>query len=288
MLGDLRHSANPNQQTLTDKLDGAFMNSRPKSEITEVIGSIPYRMAFAGGWIDQPFVSQHHPNPPGSMVVVAIEPKIPFMDRCGMGTSTRKVAMEIWNGRIPKREPAELIRELYAAENEGQPAPSGSQDMAGILYPGVNRLDYDFNHAGGYFPIHIESNTDPEVAAWLERRIYMVPINQRPIGYDPLAEKNLDPVWIERLGKTGKDCYDAIIAKDAQALGASMVACMTCWENILPGTVRHPTITLDLLAILAHYQKRYFGAMYSGCGGGYIYVVSEEPVPGGFQVKVRI
>ena len=28
--------------------------------------------------------------------------------------------------------------------------------------------------------------------------------------------------------------------------------------------------------------------MYSGCGGGYLYVVSEEPVPGGFQVKVRM
>ena len=36
-----------------------------------VIGAIPYRMALAGGWIDQPFVSRHNPAPPGSMVVVA-------------------------------------------------------------------------------------------------------------------------------------------------------------------------------------------------------------------------
>jgi len=28
--------------------------------------------------------------------------------------------------------------------------------------------------------------------------------------------------------------------------------------------------------------------MYSGCGGGYLYVVSAEPVPGGFRVKVRV
>jgi hypothetical protein len=41
------------------------------------------------------------------------------------------------------------------------------------------------------------------------------------------------------------------------------------------------------MEILGYYQKRYHGAMYSGCGGGYIYVVSDEPVPGGFQVKVR-
>ena len=26
--------------------------------MTNVIGDFPYRMAFAGGWIDQPFVSE--------------------------------------------------------------------------------------------------------------------------------------------------------------------------------------------------------------------------------------
>ena len=75
---------------------------------------------------------------------------------------------------------------------------------------------------------------------------------------------------------------------DAQVLGKSMAACMSCWQAILPNTVRHPTIWIDLMAILAHYQERYFGAMYSGCGGRYIYVVADEPVPGGFQVRVRI
>jgi hypothetical protein len=28
--------------------------------------------------------------------------------------------------------------------------------------------------------------------------------------------------------------------------------------------------------------------MYSGCGGGYLYVVSEKPVPGAFKIKVKI
>jgi hypothetical protein len=88
--------------------------------ITDVIGTIPYRMAFAGGWIDQPFISKLNPNPPGSMVVVALQPTMRFMDRCGMGTSTRKVATNLWGGVLPNKEPANLIRELYAAENEGQ------------------------------------------------------------------------------------------------------------------------------------------------------------------------
>jgi hypothetical protein len=256
-------------------------------EISDVIGKIPYRMAFAGGWIDQPFVSRLNPTPPGSMVVVAIEPLCRFMDRCGMGTSTRKVAMALWNRGLPDRDPAELVRELYEKENKDQAEPSGSQDMAGLIYPGVNRLDYDYAYEGGTYPVHVESSNDPRVAQWLERVIHMLPVSQRPPGYRPLGIKNLDPDWIRRLGQSGKDCYDAIIARDAKGLGASMNECMACWEAILPHTVRHPTITVDLMAILGHYQARYSGAMYSGCGGGYIYIVSEEPVPGSFQVKVR-
>ena len=204
-----------------------------------------------------------------------------------MGTSTRKVARQLWGERLPDGDPAILVRELYAAENQGKSDPSGSQDMAGILSPGVNRLDYDFNHESGYFPVHIESNNDPLVADWLSAHIYMVPISQRPAGYHPLEQQNLDPTWISKLGQSGADCFEAILAMDARALGKSMVACMRCWEAILPNTVRHPTIQIDLMAILAHYQERYLGAMYSGCGGGYLYVVSDEPVPGGFQVKVR-
>lgn len=261
---------------------------RTASEITDVIGNIPYRMAFAGGWIDQPFMSRANPNPPGSMVVVSLQPTTRFMEFSGMGTSSRKVAMTLWGNDLPVREPADLIRELYAAENEGKLEPSGSQDMAGIVYPGVSRLDYDYSCEGGYFPVHVESSNDPEIAHWLENVIYMLPVVQRPFGYSPLGEMDLDPDWIARLSQSGKDCYGAIVSQDAKALGASMNLCMTCWEKLLPNTVRHPLISVDLMALLGYYQDRYTGAMYSGCGGGYLYVVSDEPVPGAFRVKIRI
>ena len=174
------------------------------ADITDVIGKIPYRMAFAGGWIDQPFVSRLNPTPPGSMVVVALEPTFRFMDRCGMGTSTRKVAMRLWDGTLPDGDPAQLVRELYAAENQGEPEPSGSQDMAGLIYPGVNRLDYDYAYEGGYFPVHVESNNDPDVARWLEDVIHMVPIAPRPDGYNPLGEKTPGPGMDRAVGPIGQ------------------------------------------------------------------------------------
>ena len=260
----------------------------PVPDLNTVVGKIPYRMALAGGWIDQPFISFCNPAPPGSMVVVSLEPDRYYMERCGMATGTRNAALKLWNGQLPEGDPARLVRDLYEVENAGKPEPSGSQDMIGLVYPGISRLDYDIAFEGGYFPVKIESNIDPAVAGWLERVIHLVPVSQRPAGYRPLGVKNLAREWVRRLGQTGKDCYRAIQAMDSTALGASLNECMLCWETILPHTVRHPTIQIDLLGILRSYQSRYLGAMYSGCGGGYVYVVSEQPVPGSFQVKVRL
>jgi hypothetical protein len=255
--------------------------------VTRVIGRIPNRFALAGGWIDQPFVSRLNPKPPGSMVVVGLEPTFRAMDRAGCATGTRGIATRLWEGRLPKRPRQELVRELYAAENEGKLEPSGSQDMIGLIYPGINRLDYDFAVEGGIFPSHIETITSSRIARWLERVLYVLPVEPRPEGYNPLGERCLEPKWIARLGQTGKDCFDAIRRMDAKALGASMSECMVCWEKLLPHTVRHSTIKLDLKALLGSYEKRYAGAMYSGCGGGYLFVISEEAVPGAFQVTIR-
>jgi hypothetical protein len=256
--------------------------------IESLTGSVPYRLALAGGWIDQPFVSCLDPEPPGSMVVAGLEPQFRFLDRAGLATSTRGVALRLWNGRLPERDPAELVRELYAEENRGRSAPSGSQDMIGLVYPGISRLDYDFRHEGGVFPGHIEQNTDPAVAAWLERVLHLLPVAQRPEGYDPLEVKNLDPAWVRRLGASGRGCFAAVLARDLEGLGASLNECMACWEALLPCTVRHRSLTVDLPAVLRYYQSRYPGAMYSGCGGGYLIVASAEPVPGSFRVKVRL
>jgi hypothetical protein len=259
-----------------------------KSPVARLLGCIPNRLQLAGGWIDQPFVSRRNPRPPGSMVVVQIEPNFQPMQRSGIAGGTRAVAMKLWKDGLPKRPPDELVRELYAAENQGKAEPSGSQDMIGLIYPGVNRLDYDFAANGGVFPSHIESCNSARVARWLERVLHLIPVEPRPEGYSPLGIKNLDPKWVARLGQSGWDCYDAIVSRNARALGASFNLNMKCWETLLPRVIRHPLLRADLAPLLAAYQRQYLGAMYSGCGGGYLIVVSEKPVPGAFHVNVRV
>jgi hypothetical protein len=257
------------------------------SFIASVIGSIPNRLQLAGGWIDQPFVSKLNPRPPGSMVVVSLEPTFRVMDRSGCASGTRAVATRLWNGRLPDRPLDELVRELYRAENEGKPNPSGSQDMIGLVCPGINRLDYDAAVHDGIFPSHIETLIDPLPAQWLERVLHLLPVEPRPEGYDPLEEQHLEPEWIARLGQTGKDCFDAIRRMDVAALGASLNETMLCWEKLLPCVVRHPLIKLDLKRILQAYQRKFSGAMFSGCGGGYLIVASLEEVPGSLHFTVR-
>ena len=258
------------------------------NSLRSILGSIPNRLQLAGGWIDQPFVSRHNPRPPGAMVVVQIEPDFRPMDRSGIASGTRAVALKLWKGRLPKRPREELVRELYAEENRGKAEPSGSQDMIGLIYPGVNRLDYDFAVNGGVFPVHVESLNSRRVARWLGNVLHLLPIEPRPEGYSPLGEKNLDPKWVARLGQAGQDCFEAIRRMDVAALGASLNLNMRCWEKLLPHVVRHPSLKVDLVRWLRAYQGAYAGAMYSGCGGGYLIVASAQRVPGALRVTVRV
>ena len=255
--------------------------------LSALIGGLPYRLQLAGGWIDQPWMSSLNPEPPGSMVVVSLQPTVRFMDRCGMATGTRAVAQRLWGDSLPADDPADLVRALYAAENADLAEPSGSQDMCGMVYPGVSRLDYDAVVHGGVFPSHVESTCDEGVARWLEGVLHLIPVMQRPQGYTPLEVRRLDPGWIARLGSSGRACFDAIVARDVVALGESFNETARCWDALLPNVHAHPTIKVDLRALLSAYQAASHGAMFSGCGGGYLIVASESEPPGSFQVSVR-
>jgi len=263
------------------------MGATTTHALRNTLGSIPYRLQLAGGWIDQPFVSRLNPAPPGSMVVAQIEPSFRPMDRAGLATGTRAVARALWDGALPRRRPDILVRELYDAENAGKAEPSGSQDMIGLVYPGINRLDYDAAVHGGVFPSHIESLTVPRTARWLSHVLHLLPVEPRPLGYSPLGEQHVTPRWVSRLGQSGRDCFDAIRRRDLNALGASLNETMRCWAAMLPHVVAHPLITVDLVTLLKAYQRVYPGAMYSGCGGGYLVVASDTPVPGALQVTIR-
>jgi hypothetical protein len=161
--------------------------------LTDIIGAIPYRLALAGGWIDQPFISKLNPDPTGSIVVVNVQPTFRFMERSGLATGTRRAVLRLWKNGLPAGDPMDLMKQLYDFENQNQPEPSGSQDMIGLLCPGIHRLDYDANTKAVCFPSTSNRASIRTSPSWLENVIHILPVEPRPPDYSPLGVKNLDP-----------------------------------------------------------------------------------------------
>jgi cytidyltransferase-like protein len=237
----------------------------------------PYRLCLAGGWIDQPWVSEIYP---GSVVVAQIWPTMDFNNRSGLATSSRELAIKIWGDRYPEGDPVQNAKILFGAENPpGTKYVSGSQDHAGLLLPGINRLQYN----GAYWPDKIESTTEKDICDWLTDVLYLVPLSPRPDGYDPLKEMHLEKDLIKVLGEAGDMCWESILRKDINGLGKSLSETLISWKKILPLTVPD-----DIMKEMeTKYFSNYPGAITSGCGGGYVIVVSEKEVPGAIKIKVR-
>jgi cytidyltransferase-like protein len=249
--------------------------ARASSEI-KIDLRMPYRICLAGGWLDQPWMSKLHSGP---VIVIQIKPTVDFQERSGMGTSSRKVALELWGDRIPKGDPIRNAKLLFGAENPpGKQYVSGSQDHLGLLLPGINRLFYE----GDYWPSRIDSMTDRETTEWLEKILHLIPIHPRPIQYDPIQVKNLTVEWVKRLAESGELCWQSIRNKDVMGLGRSLTLSLEAWKHLLPMTVLDES--LEQLKKYASHP----GAIFSGSGGGYIVVVSEESIPEAIRIRIQI
>lgn len=237
----------------------------------------PYRLCLAGGWIDQPWVSEIHP---GSVVVAQIWPTLDFNDRSGLATSSRKVGIEIWGDRYPDSDHERNAKLLFGAENPpGKKYISGSQDHIGLLYPGINQLCYN----GDYWPERIESTTDKDICDWLSDVLHLVPLEPRPEGYDPLKVMNLEKPLIRELGEAGDMCWEAILKKDIIGLGKGLTNTFLSWKKILPLTVPDWV----MMEMETKYFPNFPGAITSGSGGGYVIVASDHEVDRAIKIRVR-
>ncbi len=250
----------------------ARSSSQSKKEL-----KFPYRLCLAGGWMDQPWVSEVHRGP---CVVAQIWPDYDFSDRSGMATSSRKIAAELWGGKFPEGDQVRNAKLLFGAENPpGSEYISGSQDQLGILLPGASRLDYD----GKFWPCNIESTIDESVCGWLSEVLHLIPLAPRPEGYNPLVVKHLTVENVRELGASGDLCWEGILQKDINKLGEGMKRTFLAWRKMLPYTV--PDWVLNELEI--NWFPNYPGAITSGSGGGYVIVASALPIPGALKIKVK-
>jgi hypothetical protein len=213
-------------------------------------------------------------------VVAQLWPTIEFNDRSGMATSSRKVAIELWEGKAPGGDTIRNAQLLFGAENPPYAKYiSGSQDQIGLMVPGISRLYYQ----GGYWPSKIDNCVDPEICDWLSSVLHLFPLEPRPAGFDPIAFKNLDKSYVKSLGEAGDLCWDSILKKDVEGLGRSMTQTFMMWKRILPNTV--PDWVMNEMN--SKYLHKWPGAVTSGSGGGYVVVASEKEMEGSIKIKVK-
>ncbi|MDR3261072.1 MAG: adenylyltransferase/cytidyltransferase family protein [Tannerella sp.] len=238
---------------------------------------IPYRIDLAGGWLDQPFVSKHHP---GAVLTIGIEPDYEFNDRSGMSTSSRKKAIELWHTDIPEGDKEKLAKTLFCFENPpGTTYVSGSQDSLGIVYPGLNRLYY----RSGYWPESIESVDNPELLKWIEERLWLIPLFPRVSSYDVLADTRVSEAGVLRLSRAADACWQAILSRDIVAWGKAFSASFEAQIAMFPNMV-----SPDILTVLDKYKPVVAGWKITGAGGGgYFVFVSEQPVANAIQIRIR-
>ena len=239
---------------------------------------IPFRLDLAGGWLDQPFVSQHYPGP---VITISIEPDYDFNDRSGMSSSTRKKAIQLWQTDIPEGDPELLARTLFSFENPpGTKYISGSQDSIGIVMPGVNRLDYE---SGQYWPSEITKLTDQATLEFIEKHLWFITLSPRGNNFDVLSGTNINPGNAKALADAANDVWQSIRKKNLKTFGEAFRKSFEAQIAMFPNMVNS-----SILEQLEEYKPISLGWKLSGAGGGgYLVLVSDKPIPNAIQIRIR-
>jgi cytidyltransferase-like protein len=239
--------------------------------------TIPYRIDLAGGWLDQPWVSDKYP---GAVLTASIEPIYDFNQRSGMATSTRKKAIDLWKTSLPAGDREKLAKILFSYENPpGTTEIAGSQDAIGIVFPGLNKMNYE----GHYWPHSFESMHDESLLQWLEQHLYLVTLGPRESGYNVLADTRIDEAGARALAEAAEGCWDALKARDLPAFGAHFRRSFEAQIAMFPNMV-----DADILQMIDRYRDQALGWKLSGAGGGgYLVLVAERPIERAIQVKIR-
>jgi cytidyltransferase-like protein len=242
-----------------------------------LLNQFPYRIDVAGGWLDQPWVSELYPGP---VITVSIEPTIDFNERSGMASSTRIRAIDLWGPRLPPGDCEKLAKILFCYDNPpGTKEISGSQDSIGLVFPGLNKAHYE----GKYWPTRIESVHDELTLQFIEKSLYLVPLGPRHYGYAVLSNTNITRDGSKALADAADNCWDAILAKDIKGFGDSFRASFEAQIAMFPNMVNK--MVFDLIDC---YKNVALGWKLSGAGGGgYLILVSDKPVENAIQILVR-
>ena len=242
---------------------------------------IPTRLDLAGTWIDQPYVSVHHP---GWAITISLEPTFEVRDRCGLSTSTRQMIQKIWPMKLPKMDPEMLARLVFCFENHPERDGghiSGAQDALGICIPGLCRHYYN----NCFWPEKVESTNDEMTLRFLEEHLVMIPMEPRKPGCSVVEGKDITPAKVKALADAAEACWNAILKKDLEAFAAAFKASFDAQTAMFPAMIApvyvgHPEQDNRYIAeAIAHYSSMddvLAWKMPGAGGGGYLALVVKD------------
>jgi cytidyltransferase-like protein len=238
---------------------------------------IPYRLDLAGGWLDQPSVSKFGAGP---VLTISLEPTMDFNERSGLASSSRNRAIDLWQTDIPCGDKKKLAKMIFSYENPpGTTEFSGSQDAIGIVFPGLNRLDY----CGGFWPEKITSVEDPKILRWLEKHLHLVTLGPRQSSFRVRAGARITPANTRALAQAAGHCWKAILKMDPEEFGRQFRKSFEAQVRLFP-----KMMTPDVRAAIKQYAAQVLGWKLSGAGGGgYLVLVSDREIPGAIKIKIR-
>ena len=241
------------------------------------VNTMPFRIDLAGGWLDQPFVSKYYP---GSVITISIHPTIEFNERSGMASSTRRAAMEMWGPRLPSGNLEKIAKMLFCFDNPpGTKEISGSQDAVGIVFPGLNKSDYD----GEYWPKQIHSIQDESILLFLENSLFLIPLGPRHSDFDVLSNTFINRERAKALADSTENCWKAILSQDVYQFGKLLKESFEAQITMFPNMV-----IKSMLDLIDEYKNDALGWKVSGAGGGgYVILVSEKSIPNAFKINIR-
>jgi cytidyltransferase-like protein len=266
------------QARSSSSLKAAMQKSESQSDGGK---GIPTRLDLAGTWIDQPYVSVHHP---GWAITISLEPTFEVRDRCGLSTSTRGMIQKIWPMKLPNMDPEMLARLIFCFENNPERDGghiSGAQDAIGICIPGLSRHYYD----NCFWPEKIESTNDEMTLRFLEEHLVMIPMEPRKPGCSVVEGKDITPAKVKALSDAAEACWNAILAHDLEAFAAAYKASFEAQVAMFPGMITptyvgNPDLDNSYIAeTIAYYSTMddvLAWKMPGAGGGGYLALVVKD------------
>ena len=197
-----------------------------------------------------------------------------------MASSTRVSALDLWGPKLPPGNPEKLAKILFCYDNPpGTEEISGSQDTIGIVMPGLNKSFYE----GAYWPSKIESVHDELVLQFIERVLYLVPLDPRRAEFSVLSNTHISKVGAKALAVATDHCWDAMLAQDLTGFGRALRAGFEAQVAMFPYMMN--AMIADMIE---KYHDIAWGWKISGAGGGgYLILVSDKPIADAFQIVIR-